>query len=134
MSIIDSMNSAGMAMVAQSQRMDAISSNIANMDTIASAPDQAFKAKLVVFKTVNVGDSQSVVVSDVVQSQAPSRPVYAPNHPLADDFGYIYTSNVNREEMVADMMSTESSYELNSHLSSSLKRMGEKTLQTLGGI
>jgi flagellar basal-body rod protein FlgC len=128
------MNSAGMAMVAQSHRMNAISSNIANMDTIASSPEQAFKAKLVVFKTVSVGGAQSVVVSDVVDSKAPSRPVYAPSHPLADDLGYIYTSNVNREEMAADMMSTEVSYELNSHLSSALKRMGEKTLQTLGGI
>ncbi|WP_210498410.1 flagellar basal body rod protein FlgC [Vibrio crassostreae] len=131
MSIIDGMNATGMAMVAQSHRLNAISSNIANMESVATSPEESFKAKLVNFKTVNVGGAQSVVVTEVLESKAPAQPIFSPSHPLADEHGYVYGSNVNREEMVADMMSTESSYQLNSQLSVALKNLGLSTLQTI---
>lgn len=131
MSIVDSMNATGLAMMAQSQRLSAISSNIANLDTVASSPEEAFKAKLVKFKTVNIGGSQSVVVSEIVESKAAAQPIFAPHSPYADEKGYIYGSNVNREEQVADMISAEKSYQLNVQMTSSLKNMAMKSIQSI---
>lgn len=131
MSIIDGMRATSSAMIAQSMRMDAISSNIANMDTVASSPDETFKAKFVKFKAVAIGGAEGVVVTEVVNSSAPAKAIYAPTSPLADKNGFIYSSNVNREEMVADLMSTESSYQLNAQTALVLKNLASSTIQTL---
>ncbi|MDK9793906.1 flagellar basal body rod protein FlgC [Vibrio sp. D431a] len=131
MSLIDSMNATGIAMMAQGQRLNAISSNIANLDTVASTPEDAFKAKLVKFESVNIGGSQGVVVTNIVESKAAAQPIFAPNNPYADENGYLYGSNVNREEQVADMISAEKSYQLNAQMTSSLKSLALKTIQTI---
>ncbi|CAH7370182.1 Flagellar basal-body rod protein FlgC [Vibrio chagasii] len=132
MSILDSMQATNMAMVAQGQRINAITSNVSNLDTVASSPDDAFKAKLVKFDTMNVGGSQSVIVTEVVESTAAPQPIFMPHSPIADEHGYVWGSNVNREEQVADMISAENSYQLNTQMSASLKSLALKSIQTLG--
>ena len=52
MSLENIMNIAGMAMDAQTVRLNLSVSNIANAETIASSPEEAFKAKRPVFITV----------------------------------------------------------------------------------
>lgn len=132
MSIINSMNAAGMGMVAQSHRISAISSNIANINTVASSPKEAFKAMVVEFKTVNIGENtQSVVVSKVLRSEATHMPIFDPSNPLADENGYLYASNVGREEQVADLISAETSYQLDTQLSATLKSIAIQSIQSL---
>ena len=52
MSFENIMGIAGQAMDAQTIRINAAVSNIANADTQAGSPDDAFKAKRVVFKSI----------------------------------------------------------------------------------
>lgn len=113
MSIVNGINAATSGMVAQAQRLDLISSNIANSNTIASSDKESFKALVPVFKTVKSGDAQGVVLTKVIRSAAPSNAMYAPNNPLADVNGYIYGSNVDKNEMAADLISAKSSYTTN---------------------
>lgn len=131
MSMIDGMNAASLAMTAQAQRLNTISGNIANMDTVASSPDQAFKARLVQFKTVSVGDAQTAIVTDVVDSLAAHRPIYDPTNPIADDKGYVYASNVNREEQMADLMEAEQAYLANAKVAKTLKDITLKTINAI---
>lgn len=131
MSILNALDVAGMGMAAQAQRMNTVSSNIANMDTVAGTPEAAFKAKLAHFKVVHANGVDGVVVDRIIESEAPARPIYNPSHPLADVAGYVYGSNVNREEQVADMISTQGSFELNVELATSLKTAAVSALQSL---
>lgn len=103
-----------MALEAQSIRMASISSNLANLDSVSSTPEGAFKALLPEFETMdlerNKGEAVGVRVNEIKESKAPARAVYNPSHPQANQDGYIFLSNVSREEMIADMTNASSSY------------------------
>ncbi len=131
MSIINAIDAAGSGILAQSKRLEAISSNIANMDTVAQTPDAAFKAKLAHFKTIQKNSAEGVVVDKIIESEAPVKVIFMPDHPMADENGYVYGSNVNREEQVADMVSAQTSYELNVQTITTLKNISIQSLQSL---
>jgi flagellar basal-body rod protein FlgC len=56
------------------------------------------------------GASSGVRVMGVVESAAPPLQTYEPNNPLADKDGYVYTSNVNSIEEMANMISANRSF------------------------
>ena len=131
MSIIDGINAATTAMTSQAQRMSVVAGNIANMDTVASSPEEAHKARIIEFKSLYIGEAQTAVVSNVIESNAPHRPIYDPSNPMADKNGYIYASNVNREEQVADLMSSEQSYSANAAVANTLKNLAISTIKSI---
>ena len=103
MSLFTIFNVAGSAMTAQSQRLNVVSSNIANADSTTSSTGQPYRAKQVVFSAQPMGgpDASGVKVSEVVEDQTAPRLVFDPKHPLADEKGYVAMPNVNViEEMV----------------------------------
>jgi flagellar basal-body rod protein FlgC len=54
---------------------------------------------------------------------------YAPNHPMADQTGYIYKSNVNTVEEMANMMSASRSYQNNVEVLNTAKQLILQTLK-----
>lgn len=119
-------------MSAQSVRLNTIASNLANADSISSSPESAYRSRTPVFSEVldnsNTAGS-SVKVKEIVESQADSPKVYAPDNPLADDDGYIYRSNVNVVEEMANMTSASRSYQSNVEAMSTIKRLMLATLR-----
>ena len=124
----------GSALMAQTQRMNVSASNLANADSITSTSGQAYRAKQVIFKVDDKGYQNSVAgvkVSQVIEDPAPMNLVYEPNHPLADEKGYIQKPNV---DVVAEMVNTISasrSYQANVEVINTAKSLMLKTL-TLG--
>lgn len=112
--LISALDVSAMALQAQSTRMATISSNLANIDSVSSTEDGAFKALLPEFETLdlqrNKGEAVGVRVTEIKESKAPARAVYNPSHPQANTDGYIFLSNVSREEMIADMTNASESY------------------------
>ena len=72
-----------------------------------------------------------VETTKIVESRAEPDARYFPGHPLADDKGYIYSSNVSAVDEMTDMISASRSYQLNVELMTASKKLVEKTL-TLG--
>ena len=70
-----------------------------------------------------------VEVKGIVESQAPLAREYNPAHPMADKDGFIYRSNVNQVEEMADMMSASRSYQTNVQVADSAKQMLLQTLR-----
>ena len=100
----------GSALNAQSVRLNTIASNMANADSVSSSIEQTYKARHPVFKTlIDELSPESVVLgvkmAGVVESDAPLVQEYAPDHPLANEEGYIFRPNVNMVEQMADMIS-----------------------------
>jgi flagellar basal-body rod protein FlgC len=126
---------AGSALSAQSLRLNVTASNLANADSASSSTDQTYRARQPVFATVlqEVGDQTvaGVEVKAVVESQAPLRQQYAPDHPMADANGYIHLPNVNVVEEMANMISASRSYQSNVEVINTAKQLMLKTL-TLG--
>ena len=146
MSLSSVFNIAGSGMSAQSTRLNTISSNIANAETVSSSVDQTYRARHPVFATVfqQAGGQldQSlfaeqdqtgvgVQVLGVVEDQGELQARYEPNHPAADEAGYVYYPNVNVVEEMADMISASRAFQTNAELMNTAKTMLQKVL-TLG--
>jgi flagellar basal-body rod protein FlgC len=131
MSITRIFDVAGSAMRAQSQRLNAVASNLANADSVAGPDGKAYRAKQVVFQATPVagGAAQGVSVSTVQEDQSPLRRQYDPRHPMADAQGYVSFSNVNPVEEMVNMISASRSYQNNVEVMNTAKSLLQKTLQ-----
>ncbi|RRS05945.1 flagellar basal body rod protein FlgC [Aquabacterium soli] len=131
MSMFQIFNVAGSAVSAQAQRLNVVSSNLANADTVAGPDRSAYKARHVVFTTEPMGDvgAAGVTVSNVVEDNTPGRMVHDPGHPQADAQGYVTFSNVNPIEEMVNMISASRSYQNNIEVMNTAKSLLMKTLQ-----
>jgi len=120
---------AGSALTAQSARLNAVSSNLANADSVAGADGQPYRAKQVVFKAMPVeGGGMGVRVTQVVDSAAPLRMTYEPNNPAANEQGYVSMPNVNVIEEMVNMISASRAYQTNAEVMNTAKGLMMKTL------
>lgn len=143
---------AGSSMSAQSVRLNTVASNLANADVVSSTQAGAYRSRQPVFAAVmdalnstgqNVGQSGAaqygmpqgqtpgVRVAGIVEDNAVARKEYQPEHPLANKEGYIFKSNVNAIEEMANMMAASRSYQNNVEVFNTSKQLLLKTL-TMG--
>ncbi len=134
---------AGSAMSAQSVRLNTTASNMANAESVSSSEGETYRARKPVFELKQMENLQSgsaplgaqagqgVNVAGIVESDAPLRQEYNPDHPMADEKGYVYYPNVNVVEEMADMISASRSFQINAEIMNTAKQMMQKAL-TLG--
>ena len=118
MSLFNNFDVSGSALSAQNVRLNLISSNLANANTVSSSIDQTYRSRQPVFSAMLEGvngdeNSNGVRVLGVVESDKPLRAEYSPEHPLANEEGYISLPNVNVIEEMANMISASRSYQTN---------------------
>lgn len=132
---------AGSAMRAQTVRLDSVASNLANVDSAASNEAGAFRAIKPVFSTLyqrvqdadGVGAAQ-VKIAGMVQSDRMVEKRMEPTNPLADDDGYVYYSNVNVVEEMADMMSASRGFETSVEVINRINSMQQGLLRLGQGV
>lgn len=132
MSLLNVFQVSSSAMTAQSMRLNAVASNLANADSIVSSNGQPYRAKQVVFEAAPVaaGDlANGVRVRQVVESAAPARMVYDPRNPAANADGYVAYSNVDVVEEMTNMISASRSYQTNIEVMNTAKALMLRTLQ-----
>lgn len=130
MSLFNMFNIAGSALTAQSMRLNAVASNLANADSIAGADGQPYRAKQVVFEAVPMGggDARGVRVKAVVEDSSPGRLVFDPKSPAANEQGYVTMPNVNVVEEMVNMISASRSYQTNADVMNTAKTLLLRTL------
>jgi len=121
---------------AQMKRMNTISSNIANAETpgykrkdtefTATADRESFGE---ILKDKVDQNTQGVLVTDVRDDTHPQRMVYRPDDPHANEEGYVEMPNVNPVKEMADMISTQRSYEANASAIAAATQMANKALE-----
>ncbi|MEJ2455741.1 MAG: flagellar basal body rod protein FlgC [Candidatus Thiodiazotropha sp.] len=134
MSMFKIFDTAATGMSAQSLRLNLVASNMANADAVSSSIDQTYRARQPVFKAMldqlnPDGAAAGVKMVGVVESQAPLVQEYAPDHPLANDEGYIFRPNVNMVEEMANMMSATRTYQSNVEVANAAKQLLLATIQ-----
>ena len=131
MSVFNVFHIAGSALTAQSARLNAVASNMANADSVAGADGKPYRAKQVVFEATPMGNNaaQGVRVRQVVEDAAPPRLVYDPRNPAANGEGYVAMSNVNAVEEMVNMISASRSYQTNADVMNTAKTLLLRTLQ-----
>ncbi len=126
---------AGSGMNAQSLRLNLVASNISNANSVGSSATGVYRSRQPVFaaelnKAMDKQNATSKVnVLGVVESQAAPVMEYAPNHPMANKDGFIFKSNVNTVEEMANMMSASRSYQNNVEVLNTAKQMMLQTLK-----
>jgi len=134
MSLFKIFDIAGSAVSSQSQRLNVVASNLANVDTVAGPDGKSYKARQVTFETVlmNTPDGvpgAGVKVSKISEDQTPGRRVHDPASPSADADGYVTYSNVNAVDEMVNMISASRSYQNNIEVMNTAKTLLMKTLQ-----
>ncbi len=131
MAFLSSLNIPLSGMTAQRFRLDIISQNVTHADDVATTPEDVYKRQMVVFgedrtfKTALASKMmegepipqifryvqlRGVEAVEVVDDPTPAEPVYSPEHPLADDYGYVYETNVDRHIEIMDAMQATNSF------------------------
>lgn len=136
MSLLDVFDIAGSAMSSQSVRLNVTASNLANAQSVG--PDEAgtYHARQPVFSAVMQSlrggvDSPGVgvKVDAIVESQAPLEQRYQPEHPMANEQGYVYVPNVNMIDEMSNMISASRSYQSNVEVLNTSKQLLLATLR-----
>jgi flagellar basal-body rod protein FlgC len=126
-------SSTGMA--AENVRLNTTASNIANANSVSSSYEDTYRARHPVFAaalqqaSADQSKGVGVEVKGIVESQKPLQIQYEPGNPMADENGYIYKSNVNIVQEMADMMSASKGYETNVQVADTTKRIFRRVLQ-----
>ncbi len=131
---------AASGMSAQAIRLNTITSNLSNASSVAKDQASAYRAREPVFvpskKTFGASfdealaaSAQGVEVAAIVESAAPLRQEYRPDHPFANDQGYVTLSNVNPIEEMANMVSASRAYQTNVQVMDTGKQMILSTLR-----
>lgn len=134
MSLFNVFDVAGSGMSAQSTRLNLTASNLANADSVASRPEDAYRAREPVFAAAlkaaqgGTGGAQ-VELRGVVESNAEIQSAYEPTNPMADAKGYVYRSNVNTVESMVNMISASRSYQNDVEVMNTSKNLLLQTLR-----
>lgn len=133
MSLFNVFEIAGSAMSAQTVRMNVTASNMANLDAVSSSDGETYRARQPVFETLysdsmKDGLSNGVRVAGIIESQAPLRKEYQPQHPEADENGYVFFPNVNSIEEMTNMISATRTFQNNVEIINASKQMLLRTL------
>jgi len=125
------------ALVAQRARLDAISSNMANMSTTRNEKGEAeaYTPRYVTFQTDSDlsthGGGQGVKVASVEYADVEPNMKYQPGHPDANDDGFVAYPNVDMTTEFVDALSATRAYEANIGVIEITKDLGQRTLQIL---
>ena len=100
------------AMSAQLVRMNAIASNLANANNVTGDKETVYQPLRPVFKAIYSDNLKSTGLSTVeaISVERLNRePIktYQPNHPAADDDGYIYKAAIDMDEEMVEMLETQ---------------------------
>ena len=135
MALYNIFNIAGSSMSAQSVRLNTVASNLSNADVVSNNESDVYKSRQPIFSAVMnaLGNSENqasvpVRVTAIVESDAPATKEYQPQHPMANEKGFIFKPNVNTIEEMANMMAASRSYQNNVEVFNTSKQLLLKTL------
>ena len=143
MGFLSSMNISASGMTAERRRLDTIAENISNINTTRTEGGGPYRRKVVVFEQrqgasfrnvlrdkMGMGkEDPGVKVSRILEDPSPLKTVYDPEHPDADEFGYIELPNIDLVKEITDSMSATRAYEANVTVFNAVKLMASKALE-----
>jgi flagellar basal-body rod protein FlgC len=113
-STFDSLRIAGSGMYSHRKWMDAVSDNIANINTVNAAGEGAFQERMIVAEAADYGSGKGGVrVAGTTLGSAEGRLVYEPGHELADANGYVRYPDIDLGEQMTQLLMAQRGYQAN---------------------
>lgn len=145
MSFLSSFDISASGLTAERQRLDIASENMANTNTTRTESGGPYRRKMVVFQEIpststsfrsrfnsllnrNISSKGGVQVTEIVEDARDLYPVYDPDHPDANEEGYVMMPNVDPVKETIDAMSATRSYEANLTAFNAMKLMAQRAL------
>lgn len=131
MSIFGGMRICASGLSAERMRMDVISSNVANAKTTRTEDGEAYRRKIVTFEE-NYDEKLGMLgvkTKSIEEDRSELNRVYEPNHPDADEEGYVEYPNVDLLVEMSDLISASRSYEANVNTLNAQKNIISKALE-----
>jgi flagellar basal-body rod protein FlgC len=112
--MFDALGISGSGLLAHRKWLDAVSDNIANINNATSTDQSAFKERMVVAQAVDYGSGEGGVrVAGAEFGSGEGRLVYEPDHPLADDEGYVRYPDIDLGEQMTQLIMAQRGYQAN---------------------
>ena len=142
MDFFDSIKASSSGLSAQRLRMNLISGNLANANTTRTKGGGPYRRKEAIFAAQPVQASFKKILTDrqnnqlsgvkvvrIYEDQNPPVMKYDPQHPHANDKGYVAMPNINIMEEMVNMISATRGYEANVTALKAAKDMALKALE-----
>lgn len=131
--MFEGLNINGSALTAHKTFLDAVSNNIANINTAAKPGEETYKRQGVILEPFKdkLNKKLGVKVTSIVHSDREDRVVHDPENPYADEDGYVHYADINLSEEMADMMVAQRGYQLNLTALNNMREIYETAL-TIG--
>ncbi len=144
MSFLNALNISASGMTAERMRLDIAAENIANINTTRTENGGPYRRKMVVFEPIEDNSFASafrselsrqssngggVRVAQIVEDPSDFRMVYNPEHPDADENGYVQMPNVDLLKETVDSMAASRAYDANLTAFNTIKTMASKALE-----
>ena len=142
MDFFDAMHTSSSGLSAQRLRMNLISGNLANVSTTRTKEGGPYRRKEAIFAARPLEESFQKILSDrqnkqlsmvqvdrVIEDSNPPVMKYDPQHPDADEKGYVAMPNINVMEEMVNMISATRGYEANVSALKAAKDMASIALE-----
>jgi len=132
--LMKTLNISAAGMQAQGTRLRVIAENIANANSMATDPGgQPYRRQVVTFRNEldRAIGLDTVQVHEIRPDLSNFGQRFDPNHPAADENGYVLTPNVNTLIEMMDMREAQRSYEANLNVIRNAKSMLMSTIDLL---
>ena len=114
MTAFDTLRIGGSSLYVHRKWMDAVSDNIANINTAKAPGDAAFQERMIVAEAVQYGSGQGGVrVARNELGSADGRMVYEPDNALADDEGYVKYPDIDLGDQMTQLLMAQRGYQAN---------------------
>ena len=114
MAIFDTFGISGSGLMTHRKWLDAVSDNIANVNTVRRTDEDAFQQRMVVAESVEYGTGEGGVrVARAEFGNAEGRLVHQPDHPLADAEGYVKYPDIDLGDQMTQMIMAQRGYQAN---------------------
>ena len=112
MGAFDMMNIAGSGLSMHQTWLDTLSYNIANVNTVRATSENAFQAQYLMAQAQD--GASGVRVSGIAQGDAEGRLVYQPDHPLADEEGYVRMPDIDLGSQMSQLIMAQRGFQAQS--------------------
>jgi flagellar basal-body rod protein FlgC len=124
---MDAIGIAGTGLTTHQRWLDAISDNLANLNTAKSTSGSAFQARYI--EAVEDPNGNGVSENKVHFGSAAGRVVHDPTNPLADKDGNVRMPDIDMGQQMSDMIMAQRGYQANAAVVDRAKTAYEAAIQ-----
>jgi flagellar basal-body rod protein FlgC len=115
MAMFDTLGISASGLMVNRKWMDAVSDNMSNLNTVNPYDDEPFRERLIVAQAVDYGSGTGGV--RVARAEFGGDPegriVYEPDHPLANEEGYVRYPDIDMGDQMVQLMMAQRGYQAN---------------------